>query len=143
MRDLVVVLFVTGCGRIGYDTVIDDARVDALARCPPDTTALVDGSTVCIELRERGNLPWGAARDACTTAGRRLCADAEWALACTSDVSGALIDMANDGGGVNPEWEWMAEEAAGIAQKRGFAACTDISTHAVGDPYDFRCCLDR
>ena len=143
---LALLVLTAACGRIGYDELaavrIDamaDAPVDA-ATCPSDTTPITAGSSVCVELVERGNAPWTVARDTCASLGRRLCADAEWAIACT-DASG-LVDMANDGNGATPEWEWVAEEAAGVAQKRGYSACSSMSSHQVIDPYDYRCCLD-
>jgi hypothetical protein len=40
-------------------------------------------------------------------------------------------------------FEWVVEESAGVAQKRGPLACTDTSSHVIGDPYEYRCCADR
>lgn len=144
MRRLSLLLLV-GCGRIGIEPrigeladaapdVAPDARV-----CPADTTELMTGSSVCIEKTERGTETWTNAKATCEGLGRRLCADAEWLLAC--DNATGLIDMANDAAS---EWEWMAEENGGVAQKRGYAACSDTSAHEILiDPYDFRCCVDK
>jgi len=132
------------CGRLGYeaqpDAAVDAPAIDAPPTCPLGMTPVCDGQPVCIDLAERGNDSWTNARDLCAATGARLCTDAEWALACTCAVG--LIDMANDGAGASQEWEWVAEETGGVAQKRGYAACTDTSTHAVTDPYDYRCCAD-
>jgi len=130
------------CGRIGYDQrEVIDAAVDGTPPCPPGTTELSTGSPVCIEQVERGNLDWLMATDACAAVGRRLCSDGEWLEACQYAVG--LVDMANDGAGASAEWEWVAEESGGVAQKRGYADCTDTSSHVVTDPYDFRCCVAR
>jgi hypothetical protein len=152
-----IVMLLGGCGRVGYerrtgadahdldaatDAAIDaatDAAPDAIDAyipvCPTGMTELTVGSTVCIEQVERGNASWTIAKLDCEMLGRRLCADAEWYLGCT-DAAG-LVDMI-DGG-----FEWVAEEAAGVAQKRGPNACTDISSHVVVDPYEFRCCAAK
>jgi hypothetical protein len=119
-----------------------DARVDAAkaAVCPDDTTPISDGSLVCVEKNERGTDTWTAASDTCNAAGRRLCSDAEWALACANATD--LVDMANDGGGTTREWEWVAEMSAGTAWKRGYTACDETASHSVDTPYDYRCCVD-
>ena len=78
---------------------------------------------------------------ACAAVGRRLCTGAEWDLACPCAPS--LTEMFNDNGGSGLDWEWVAEETGGVAHKRGYASCSDQSTHVVTDPYDFRCCVDR
>jgi hypothetical protein len=136
------------CGRIGYDAQVDadvdapiDAGIDGLPACPLGMVPTCADSRVCVDLAERGNAPWTDARDLCAVTGARLCTDAEWAEACGCAVG--VIDMANDGDGASQEWEWVADESAGVAQKRGYAACGDTSTHAVTDPYDYRCCADR
>lgn len=145
MRSRLVVLTTLTACRIGFDPVsgppITDAPVDVAPAdgpkvCPPDTVAITAGSTVCIELVQRGRDPWTFARDICASLSRRLCADAEWLTACESARAG-LLDM------VGPDYEWVAEESAGIAQKRGASSCQDPSAHAVVDPYDWRCCADR
>ena len=133
-----------GACRIGFDTVPTsdapeipvDVPVDAPRVCPADTVAIAPQSTVCIELVQRGYDPWTVARDTCATLGRRLCADAEWLMACETAPTG-LMDM------VGPGYEWVAEESGGIAQKRGASSCQDPSSHQVIDPYDWRCCVDR
>ena len=143
---LAVLVLIAGCGRIGIEprigeldaAVTPDVTADARV-CPADTTELMAGSTVCIEKTERGNDTWTNAKAACEGLGRRLCADAEWLLAC--DSATGLVDMANDAAS---EWEWMAEETGGVALKRGFAACGDMSSHEIlVDPYDYRCCVDK
>lgn len=145
-----VLLLVASCGRIGIDQLGTDAAIDGqpgadvatdAATCPPETVAITDGAAVCIELAERGTLSWTEAVATCGALGRRLCSDAEWATACTN--APGLIDMINDNGGASPEWEWVADMTGGVAGKRGYLLCGDISTHAVTDPYDFRCCADR
>lgn len=138
-----MVVVAIGCGRIGYDEggvleaspSIDAALPDVLAACPAGTTELSTGSPVCIELTERGTLPWTDAGLDCQAAGRRLCADAEWFEACVN--AAGLVDMIDLG------FEWVAEEAAGIALKRGGDACAVMSSHQVIDPYEYRCCVDR
>src|SRR5262245_21060168 len=100
VRSLVLVAAVVcGCGRIGYDDLVDGAAIDAPSDgpaapvCPSGTSALRPGSRVCVEQLERGYLPWDAALAACTGVGRRLCTDAEWLEAC-ENASG-LVDMTN------------------------------------------------
>ena len=128
------------CGRFGFDesgigVVTPDATPDAPPTCPSDTTELAPDATVCIEKAQRSDT-WTNAKMMCGSAGRRLCADAEWALACDNAVG--LISM------VGPDWEWVAEEAGGVAQKRGFGACSDTSSHEIFvDPYEFRCCVNK
>ncbi len=143
-----MIVLTAACGRIGYEPRVGDDDVDATtdtgsAACPTGTTELTAGSLVCIEQEERGNETWTDATSICDGLGRRLCSDAEWFLACTDAVG--LVDMANDGAGANPEWEWVSDLAtAGEAEKRGYAACGDMSSHEILiDPYDFRCCVDR
>jgi len=149
----IVVVMLGGCGRLGYERRVDadaplfdtapDAVVDAapdaidayVPVCPVGMTELAVGSSVCIELVERGDAPWTTAKLDCESLGRRLCADAEWFLGCT-DATG-LVDMI-DGG-----YEWVAEEAGGIALKRGELACTVMSSHAIVDPYEYRCCAPK
>jgi hypothetical protein len=133
-----------GCGRIGYDErplgidappVIDAPPIDGLPACPAGTTESCPGSTVCVETAERGYATWMDAGAQCAAQGRRLCTDPEWALACYCAVG--LVDM------IDSEWEWLAEETGGIAQKRGYQSCDATSTHPITDNYDFRCCADR
>jgi hypothetical protein len=150
---LVLAVAMVSCGHIGYDELdveidaVGDAEpgdgpgADGLAACPVGTVETCPGSTVCVEVAERGYQPWTDAHDACLAVGRRLCTDAEWALACTCAVG--LEEMTDDGAGSALEWEWVAEESGGVAQKRGYDTCDATSTHAVTDPYDFRCCVDR
>jgi len=152
MRHLIwIVALIGGCGRVGYErrSGADAHDVDAetdpsdaadvidarIAACPTGMTELTVGSTVCIELKERGDAPWTTSKLDCESLGRRLCADAEWFLGCTDAVG--LVDMI-DGG-----YEWVAEETGGVAQKRGELACTVMSSHAIVDPYEYRCCADK
>lgn len=136
---VVLVLALVSCGRIGYDGLastdapVDDRLVEP--PCPDGTSAVTEGAATCIELVERGTVPWTTAKQDCEALGRRLCTDAEWAAGCENVVG--IVDMI-DGG-----WEWVAEEAGGVAQKRGSDACTAVSSHAVIDPYEYRCCVDR
>jgi hypothetical protein len=122
-----------GCGRIGYEPMLADAEQQAAA-CPDGMAAIADGSNVCIELVERGNEPWTIAGARCAALGRRLCADLEWLAGC-ENVRG-IVDMTDDA------YEWVAEESAGVALKRGPDLCTSMSSHVIGDPYEFRCCAD-
>jgi hypothetical protein len=47
-------------------------------------------------------------------------------------------------GGGTANWEWTADVDNGLATKRGFATCDDISAHEVDvDAYDFRCCAPK
>lgn len=146
----VVLLALVACGRIGYEPRLDNGAADATsdttsdtpgADCPPGTLRFTSPPAVveafaCIETAERGNATWTEAREQCTAAGRRLCTDAEWFAAC-EELPG-LVDMAGDG-----NWEWVADEDAGVAQKRGVDVCGDTSAHEIFvDPYDFRCCVD-
>lgn len=144
MRTALLVL-VVGCGRIGIDPIAnlagDSAVADGPRVCPADMVAISDGGATCIEKTERGNLTWTAADQACKDAGRRLCAGDEWTLACKQ--APGLVEMANDGGGSDVNWEWVAEVNGDIGDKRGLELCTDMSAHEIfADPYDFRCCLD-
>jgi hypothetical protein len=141
---VVALAAVAGCGRIGYDerplavdapAVVDAPPLDGLPACPAGTTESCPGSTVCIETAERGYTTWMDAGAQCAAVGRRLCTDPEWALACQCAIG--LVDM------VDSEWEWLAEESGGIAQKRGYESCDATSTHPITDSYDFRCCADR
>jgi hypothetical protein len=144
---VVLALTLLGCGRIGIeertvdpgDALTGDSPVmrdDAPAACPPGTTPIKPGVTACVEVAERGNETWTVAKATCEGLGRRLCTDDEWAIAC--DNATGLIDMAGDG-----NWEWVADESGGIADKRGFDLCSDESAHEIFvDPYDYRCCLD-
>lgn len=143
-RRLLVLTLSSAC-RIGFDPVTTtadaspgpaDVAPDAPRLCPADTVAIAAGSFVCIERVQRGYDPWTVARDTCASLGRRLCADAEWLLACETAPTG-LMEM------VGPNYEWVAEEAGGTAQKRGASSCQDPSAHPVIDPYDWRCCADR
>lgn len=135
-----------GCGRLDFDARVQpsdasieppaDTSVDAPVDCPAATTPIAPGRTVCIEQARRGSETWTNARASCMALGRRLCADAEWFTACT--MASGLTDMINDG------YEWVAEEANDVAQKRGASGCNDMSSHEVFvDPYGYRCCLDR
>lgn len=144
-----MLVLAAACGRIGYDerrsvdaaTVVDVAitsdapPIDAPAVCPVDALEIAPGSTVCIEIAQRGSDPWTTAKSICEGLGRRLCADAEWLAGCTNQPT--LMNMVGD------DYEWVAEEAAGIAQKRGASACEDSSSHSVTDPYGYRCCVDK
>jgi len=158
----ILAVVTAGCGRIGYDERNDDdidaaadgvsrsdadpvdavdADPDALGACPNGTVELCAGNTACIEIDERGYDTWTNAVAACAAVGRRLCTGAEWDLACPCATG--LNEMFDDGGGSAQEWEWVAEETGGVADKRGYASCADQSTHVVTDPYDYRCCVDR
>lgn len=160
---VIVVVAASGCGRFGFDDQVrvsgdmvevdartDDALVepdappDVASDAPPDlavvpmcavgTTLTSSGSGVCIELDQRAALGWLDAKTTCIGEGRRLCADAEWLDGCSNAVG--ILAMTND-------WEWVAEESAGIAQKRGGdGACTDMSAHGIDTPYTYRCCVD-
>lgn len=142
---LLVATCALGCGRIGYDArkegpdaslvPIDGRAIDAPPACLAGMLEIGPGATVCIEVNQRGNLPWDQAKADCEVLGRRLCADAEWFAACTNQPS--LATMYGDG------YEWVAEESGGIAQKRGSSTCEDASSHAVIDPYDYRCCAAK
>jgi len=129
-----LVVTAIGCGRVNYD---ERRGLDANdpAACPSETTEIQPGGDVCIELVERGTVPWTTAKSMCASLGRRLCADAEWFTACVNATG--LVDMI-DGG-----YEWVAEEMDGVALKRGSTACTVMSSHAVVDPYEYRCCVTR
>jgi hypothetical protein len=137
MRALLAVVVATlgaGCGRIGLDPHAADAKVRQ-GECPSGMLEIAGAGEACIESAERGNAPWTEARDTCAGLGRRLCTATEWAAACAGTAG--LIDMADD---AVPEWEWLAAEDGGIAEKGGYAACDDTGTHPVVDPYDYRCC---
>ena len=142
-RALPSLAFVAGCGRIGYDELAFVAPDAAPAMCPGDMTEVSPGTSVagvtsvakvCIEYTERGTEPWTVGKDQCSALARRLCTDAEWFSACVN--AKGLVDMI-DGG-----FEWVAEEMDGVALKRGSTDCTVMSSHAIVDPYEFRCCGD-
>lgn len=143
------------CGRVGYeprtqpidagadaglDASLDaslDAKVDApvVPVCPLGTTELAPGSPTCIEKDQRGSDTWTNAVADCANLGRRLCADAEWFEGCTS--AAGLTGMFDD-------YEWVAEEAGGVALKRGPDACDGMSSHEIFiDPYGYRCCVAK
>lgn len=127
---------VAACGRLGYDpqaSMVVDAPADA-PMCTADMTPIAVDARVCIELTERGTVPWTEARDTCASLGRRLCADLEWYTGCVNATG--LVDMIDLG------YEWVAEETGGVALKRGADACTVMSSHVVTDPYEYRCCAD-
>lgn len=105
--------------------------VDASLACPADML-LIPATSVCIDQSQRGALPWGQAAAACNALGRRLCTDAEWLAGCTG--AAGLLDATDD-------WEWVSDViSATDAVKRGSAACTARSSHAIVDPYGVRCC---
>jgi hypothetical protein len=136
---VVTAVLVGACGHIGFDERDVPGDPDAAAACPADMVRIEPVADVCVETNERGNEAWTSAQTTCAALGRRLCDAAEWLIACTN--APGLVDMANDAGGADPEWEWFAGEADGVAEKGGYAACTDTSSHSVVDPYDYRCCL--
>ena len=141
MKVLVILVVLAGCGRLGFDgsdpPPFDiDAPPSPPGECPNDTVETKVGSGVCIEKVQRGSKAWVDARGACIEVGRRLCADAEWAEGCNEAVG--VEAMTGD------DWEWVAEEVGGVAQKRGVAACEDTSSHEITtDPYGFRCCVTK
>lgn len=100
--------------------------------CPADMTPLSGTSSVCIDLADRGGMIWLTGQAACDAEGRRYCTDAEWLEACLNATG--LVDMTGDG------WEWVAEQAGGVAHKRGASDCDDASSHVITDPYEVRCC---
>lgn len=151
-----MVAMLSACGRIGIDerriggdtadaanptdgaaidVAVDAADVsDAVAQlaCPPDMTKLSATSSTCIELADRGGDLWLAGKATCNALGRRYCTDAEWLEACLGATG--LVDMTAD------NYEWVAEESGGVAQKRGASGCDDASAHVITDPYEVRCC---
>lgn len=154
-RALVFLILTAACGRIGIEArsgqtpdpdaadVPDGSRLpDSPAVCPVGTVAIADGSSVCVEQAERGTETWTTAKTTCEGLGRRLCKDVEWASAC-NNASG-LVNMFNDEGGSNLNWEWVDDlVATDVAGKRGYDACDATSAHEIFvDPYDYRCCLD-
>jgi hypothetical protein len=153
MRHWLLFVTLTACGRIGIDErqlrmdaptsdatddapmldAPDDAKPDmmiALA-CPADMARLSPTSDTCIELADRVPEIWLDGKAICTNLGRRYCTDAEWFEACENATG--LVGMVGD-------YEWVAEESGGIAQKRGSSSCDDPSSHVITDPYPFRCC---
>lgn len=136
-------LLAAGCGRIGIDLLEVDAAPDVhVPACPPGTTPLAPGAATCIEVVERGSASWIEADARCRELERRLCTDGEWALACTK--ASGLVDMFDDQGGAEPDWEWTADVDNGVAKKRGYASCEDTSSHGIDtDPYAFRCCAPK
>lgn len=113
------------------DAPVDVAIPIDAAVCPVDMTRVAPTSLVCIETAQRSNAAWPDARTTCTALGRRLCSDPEWLQACT--VASGLVDMVGD-------YEWLAEESGGVAQKRGNGSCADLSAHDIATPYGYRCC---
>jgi hypothetical protein len=136
---VLTVVAVAACGHIGFDDRDVGGDPDAAAGCPPDMVRIEASTDVCVEKSERGYETWTQAEATCLGLGRRLCAGAEWLIACLN--APGVIDMANDGNGADPEWEWFAGEEGGVAEKGGFELCEDTSSHPVVDPYDYRCCL--
>jgi hypothetical protein len=137
VKFLLVLVAVAGCGRLGFDTNESPVGGDASVGggCPSDTLEIAD-SGVCIEKAQRGTKTWIDAKGDCTNLGRRLCGGGEWVDGC--DKLASLQAMVDD-------WEWVAEETGGIADKRGGAgACSDTSSHEIDtDPYGYRCCVDE
>jgi|GEM_PF-2706589 len=152
MRAWWIIVTLTACGRIGIDErriasdsapadtladgspadVAPDAPPDAALACPADMTRLSPSSSVCIELADRGGALWLEGKATCEALGRRYCTDAEWLEGCLNATG--LVDITLD------NYEWVAEEAGGIAQKRGAGGCDDGSAHVITDPYEVRCC---
>ena len=150
---MVVFVCIAGCGRLGYDerrsdaaaevvdvgsidAPLDGASIDGPAVCPVGSAEIAVGSTVCIELAQRGTLTWTNAKADCEAINRRLCADLEWYAGCLNTPG--IMDLF-----IN--YEWVAEEAGGVALKRGGAApCETMSSHEIFvDPYGYRCCVDK
>lgn len=138
-----------GCGRLGFNQeqqppsdaasdVASDVAIDMspdAAVCAADTTPILAGSMVCIEKAQRGDATWTNARASCIALGRRLCTDFEWFAGCVNAVG--VTDMFGD------NYEWVAEESSGVAQKRGASSCNDMSAHEIFvDPYGYRCCTE-
>ncbi|MFN0245751.1 MAG: hypothetical protein ACKV2T_02510 [Kofleriaceae bacterium] len=76
-------------------------------------------------------MPWLDGKALCGNVGRRYCTDDEWLEGCANAVG--VVDMTG-------AWEWVAEEVAGEAQKRGSSTCDSASSHSIVDPYEVRCC---
>ncbi len=114
------------------DMPVDAPDDMAALACPADMTRLSPTSNVCMDINSRGQAIWLDGKALCQGLGRRYCTDAEWFEGCTNAVG--LVDIAGDG------YEWVAEESAGVAQKRGAADCDDASAHVITDPYEVRCC---
>jgi hypothetical protein len=140
----VLLIALCACGRLGYDEVLPevaadgtpDAMPDAAPACVEGTLPIAADSSVCIEIAERGNVTWTSAKADCESLGRRLCADAEWYAGCTYQPT--LVGM------VDGDFEWVAEESAGVAQKRGPSTCEGMSAHEIFvDPYVYRCCVEK
>ena len=111
----------------------DSGPPDAGPSCPPDMLLVIDGAAFCIEINDRPAEPFDTAATTCAGAGRRLCADDEWRVGCEMGGSG-FMDVGDD-------WEWVdVILSPGVAKKRGYN-CVDVSSHAVVDPYPYRCCM--
>lgn len=152
MRWWLFIPMLAACGRIGIDehrTGGDDAApTDSAAdqmtatdaspdmmitlACPADMTKLSPTSSLCIEKSDRGGMLWLDGKNLCEGLGRRYCTDAEWVEGCKNAVG--LVEITGD------DYEWVAEEAGGVAQKRGSSSCDDASAHVITDPYEVRCC---
>ena len=135
---LAIIMLMSACGRLGYEErraedAGNDASPDANPVCAADTTEIMVGSSICIEIAQRGSATWTNAKASCMSLGRRLCADAEWFTGCVNATG--LTSTTDD-------WEWLAEESGGVALKRGSGACTATSSHEIFvDPYGYRCCV--
>ena len=130
---MVVLLTLLGaCGRFGFDEL--GAAPDAAGitlRCPAAMVE-VEVASACIEQLQRGSTTWTEARASCEALGRRLCTAVEWVAACSNES--AVTGMTDD-------WEWLAEEAGGIADKRGSGGCDQTAVHEIFvDSFGYRCC---
>lgn len=137
----VSIVLSSACGRVDYERSGLMGAMDAgsthdegAGTCPADTLLIATPTeaSFCVERNDRVAAPFEAARSACLAEGRHLCTDDEWRLGC--ELGGAMfLDLSDD-------WEWvdLLVDAA-TAKKRGYT-CGDTSSHAVADPYPYRCC---
>ncbi|NCT00096.1 collagen-like protein [Candidatus Parcubacteria bacterium] len=107
--------------------------------CPVGSVAL--NSNICIDIDERGAMPWPNAADGCIW-GRngRLCSAAEWRIACEHKAELGLVNMINN-------WEWV-DDATGNTDDNftlmGWQGCSDMSENGMDETmYNHRCCYDR
>jgi hypothetical protein len=125
-----VCVLLAGCGRIRYEE----------RACPQGTAEIAgeDGGTpYCIDVtQDETPMTYVAAVDHCAGLDMRLCTDAEWLTACSTNSS---LDRMTD------DWEWVADLVdETTARKRGGGGCELMSQHDTSsDAYSVRCCRDR
>jgi hypothetical protein len=142
MPPFLFLVFLASCGSVNTNGGVDALPAPDATPCPSDTVPVSSApGSACIERHERGTAEWDAASTTCLGIGRRLCTDDEWSAACAT--ASGLDNMIDDDAGMNLAWEWVDQQADGIAHQRGYTTCDDANDDAIAEPTDYRCCVDR